>query len=452
MLDSHQNSDKSFYLSAFYGNCDYSIEPITRGWKLSLVFKLVSKNSKIPVDSKDFPYFIGAWKDIEEALAHWIPHQTINLPIETGQDCTMSITETESKTVSEFGKAHKPATKKYRISYESDGENEFDNLDMDFDNFCDGDEPGENDVLYFVLNENYHVENFKFDCLRGADLELANILQNCCFLEVHLAVVKDKGENHDYLGRQRYESHTVEITRWIDSNDVSRKLSLGVSWRDQLVGPLRKFLTFDSKRAQIVEKLGRDNGFGDSDYDDDSFKEDSDEDSDEENDTDDDRSLYSTQNNFILVIWPKHQSFQMYCRYDLHSFLDSVENLLSLASAKKGSQEAEENWKTAVKDFKKIMSVCCEEPEKIWGDWVEKAEQKGELTSRLLRLCIALRAREEGLKILKILGRDFKRESKFDKYKPFEGIKSEKVAKAMSDFISQVTGKFRLFISLKHLT
>ena len=32
MLDSHQNSDKSFYLSAFYGNCDYSIEPITRGW------------------------------------------------------------------------------------------------------------------------------------------------------------------------------------------------------------------------------------------------------------------------------------------------------------------------------------------------------------------------------------------------------------------------------------
>jgi hypothetical protein len=63
-----------------------------------------------------------------------------------------------------------------------------------------------------------------------------------------------------------------------------------------------------------------------------------------------------------------------------------------------------------------------------------------------------LRAREEGLKILKILGRDFKRESKFDKYKPFEGIKSEKVAKAISDFISQVTGKFRLFISLKHLT
>ncbi|EFX61129.1 hypothetical protein DAPPUDRAFT_274571 [Daphnia pulex] len=106
------------------------------------------------------------------------------------------------------------------------------------------------------------------------------------------------------------------------------------------------------------------------------------------------------------------------------------------------SQEAEENWKTAVEDFKKITSVCCEEPEKIWGDWVEKAEQKGELTSRLLRLCIALRAREEGLEILKILGRDFKRESKFHKYKPFEGIKSEKVSKAISDFISQVTGKF----------
>ena len=96
----------------------------------------------------------------------------------------------------------------------------------------------------------------------------------------------------------------------------------------------------------------------------------------------------------------------------------------------------------ALEDFKKIMSVCCAEPDKTWGEWVEKDEQKGDLTSRLLRLCITLRAREEGLAILKILGVDFEPESEFCRVKPFEGIKSEKVAKAIADFECQITGKF----------
>ena len=91
---------------------------------------------------------------------------------------------------------------------------------MDFDNFNDGDGPAEGDVLYFVLKENYQAQDFKFDCLRGADLKLANILLSCRFLDVHLAVVKDKSENHDYLGRSRYRQHTMEIPRWIDSKNV----------------------------------------------------------------------------------------------------------------------------------------------------------------------------------------------------------------------------------------
>jgi hypothetical protein len=41
LFESHQDSDKHFFLSAFYGNCDHSMEQITRGWKLALVFNLV---------------------------------------------------------------------------------------------------------------------------------------------------------------------------------------------------------------------------------------------------------------------------------------------------------------------------------------------------------------------------------------------------------------------------
>ena len=386
-----------------------------------------------------------------------------NPPIESVPDCMFSVSKTGEKIVSSPKKRFEPTKKRYKKTseYDSDVDNEFDDLDMDFDSFCGGDGPYEDDVLYFVLKENYHVKDFKFDCLRGSDLELANTLQSCRFLDVHLAVVKDQGENHDNFGRRRYEQHTVEISRWIDSNNVSLNLSMGISWRDQLVGSLGKLLSFDYAIAEIKEKLGQSDEEGDWDYEGGSDEENSDEEnsdeeysdeeySDENSDTNDDRSLYRTQYNFILVIWPKIQSFQMYCRYDLHSLLNSLEKTLSSASTKE-SEEAERDMQIVNKDFKKIIALCCSEPEKIWGEWVEKDNQKGDLTSRLLRFCIALRAREEGLAIVKVLGVDFEAESKFCKFKPFEGIKSVKVAKAIAEFECQITGKFRLSISLKRL-
>jgi hypothetical protein len=99
-----------------------------------------------------------------------------------------------------------------------------------------------------------------------------------------------------------------------------------------------------------------------------------------------------------------------------------------------GSEETQPNLHPVMEDFKKIISVCWAEFDKIW---VEKDEQKGDLTSRLLRLCTTLRAREEGVAMLEMLAVDDG---------PFEGIQSEKVAKAIADFECQITGKF--FVSL----
>ena len=423
------------------------MEQITRGWKLALVFNLVLNNCKISVEQEDFPVVFAALKDIEEALAPWIPqdpHQTgNNPPIENVPDCMISVSETGEKIVSPPRKRFKP-TKKYKRTddSDSDGCSEFDNLWIDEDNFSGGDGPSEGDVLYFVLQENYEAQDFKFDCLQGADLKLANILLSCRFLDVHLAVVKYKTENHDYFGRSRNEQHTLEILRWIDSKNVSTKMSMGISWVYQLVGSLGNLLTFGDDIGTVVEKLGRDPlGYGDPDYEMDSHEEDSDEEDsdeensdeenfDEENGTDDDRAVFCTQYNFILVIWPKHTTFLKYCRYNLHSLLNNLENSMSLVSTMEGSEETQPNSHPAMEDFKKIMSVCCAEPDKIW---VEKDEQKGDLTSRLFRLCITLRAREEGLAMLEMLAVDVG---------PFEGIKSEKVAKAIADFECQITGKF----------
>jgi hypothetical protein len=68
--------------------------------------------------------------------------------------------------------------------------------------------------------------------------------------------------------------------------------------------------------------------------------------------------------------------------------------------------------------------------------------KKGELTLRLLQFCIALRARKEGLDLLKNLGSSFDEDSQ-DR-ENFEGIKTEDVALAIAKFECQVCGNFEV--------
>lgn len=76
-----------------------------------------------------------------------------------------------------------------------------------------------------------------------------------------------------------------------------------------------------------------------------------------------------------------------------------------------------------------------------WSEWNEQGKRKGELAPRLLRLCIALQAREEGLALLKILGSNFVCGAGISKAESFEGIQNEQVAQTIADFECQVSGK-----------
>jgi hypothetical protein len=71
VFDNHQDSDRCFYASSFYGNCQHSMEPITKGSKLTLVFDLVWANAENIVP-QDFPVFLTALKDIKGSLPTWI--------------------------------------------------------------------------------------------------------------------------------------------------------------------------------------------------------------------------------------------------------------------------------------------------------------------------------------------------------------------------------------------
>ena len=130
--------------------------------------------------------------------------------------------------------------------------------------------------------------------------------------------------------------------------------------------------------------------------------------------------------HFILVIWPKHLTYQMYSRYGLHSLIDRMENSLNSTPIERKVEARQES----IQELQKIISFCHAHPKTDLSYTNEKGRKPGELTYRLLRFCIALRAREEGLLLLKMMSQGF------------EGIKSEEVAQAIVEFLCQVSGKF----------
>ncbi|XP_046443523.1 uncharacterized protein LOC124193644 [Daphnia pulex] len=485
VFDNHQDSDRCFYASSFYGNCQHSMEPITKGAKLTLVFDLVWTNAKNIVP-QDFPVFLTALKDIKGSLPTWIRNRKgdnqnknhTNHTLTNEADASFTFESLAVVWSSENHSNEKPDSNSLLLEAEENNfeivttegstsklsedcdDNHHDQIqqqttlgvaiqdgvctmevnacDEDQDDYQESDEDDDEDededeedsteenevdtlkenVLFFVLEEKYVEDDFTFRRLQGKDRELAQLLQCCDFLDTHIAVVTrtvstTRVDMDDSFGwNDEYEDteikYSTKISRLIDSKDVSKKLSIDLNWKNQCVGPLRNLPTSDS---QIT-------------------------DSEDERGGCDDRNTTTTEEHsyyFILVIWPKHLSVQIYFRYGLHVLLDNMEvkcssnRLLTI-----NKQKATENLRT-------IISFYCAEP---WKVWTQTRLAKGELTRRLLRLCIVLRAPEEGLSLLKIIASDYPlpQERVSSMQETFEGIQTEQVAKAIAELECLVIG------------
>jgi hypothetical protein len=188
----------------------------------------------------------------------------------------------------------------------------------------------------------------------------------------------------------------------IDSDDITRNLSIKLQWDKNFVGIIpsdpKKILEEDTSEDNI--EVGK-------------------------------RNL----NRGVLLIWPKYFSVQMYCRYGLHSLLVRIAK--SLKSTARSNEEA--RTKT-LPDFRQLISYCCAEPREVW----EKSGMKnGEVTQRLFDFCISLRAREEGLHLLKNLALNFDKDSQDTG--EFEGIQTEDVALTIAKFEHQVCGNVAVY-------
>ena len=404
-------SNQCFYISALYNFCNGVMEPLKRGYKLTFVFNLVWTNDKA-INVAEIPRFLTTLKKTKTALGAWLNPNSLE------DEMNLELPEEDSS------------------SDDSSAEDVFENFRLSTETLSD-------DVLFFVLQENYGENNLTFSRLRGKDKNLSRILQSCD-LDVYLACVQLKSFNMEYGGMSRCstEDLDVKIIRWIDSNDVIQNLNMELNWDLQRVGPLRNLINTSNerpnkeKRTQITKE--------------------------EEEELEDTsymplllncmpeskrpKPVKRTQYYFrgLLVIWPRNQSTLMHCRYGMNSLLKEMEK--SLTSPTSGQEESR---KVVLLELQKIVGFCSAEPNKAWNygeDYQLKKKkntmERGELTQKLFRTCIALKAREEGLQLLKSLGSSYLSGSYYDKKKKFEGIQTEEVAQTIADFVHQVVGRF----------
>ena len=436
MFENHQNSANNFYLSAFYNNCKSLMEPVTRGWKLALVYDLVWTNAKTLTPPNDLPVFLTAVKKIKAALSPWTRQKqkesTVNAEDNSHQqqiippNSALSSDEID-KSFSGINQEDSEMDQSSDEISDQENSNEDENSGGQSQERCDSDDGGDSsdenrseeydsdsitntnctkNVLFFVLQEKYEKENLLFSRLRGKDRDLARILQNCSFLDVHLAMVALKvskqGGDSDY--RTCHDRHcdsctgdetihrSVNISRWIDSANTIKELNIKFNWKEQCVGTIRNLLT-----SRGIEP----------DFEDDNYM---------------DCGGTVTNSyycNGILVIRPKYQSMLVYHENDIHPLLDRMEDLLSSTP----SVLREEVHRDISSNLQQIIA-CYHKPQKDF----KTDNNRSELMERLFRLCIVLRSRH-GLDLLKML------ESNND------GIQSAEVAKAIAEFECKVTGK-----------
>lgn len=360
VFENHGNSDKSFYLTAFYNCCKEFMEPVTRGHKLILVFDLIWTDTKTEIP-KNFPVFLTALKVIKQVLKPWIRQNVEDSELMCPRPST-----SENQEESSEGNLSDHSFLEWTLKEK---------------------------ILFIILKEEYEEKSLAFELLRGQDRVLVEHLLNCGFLDVHLAMANSKNKSESVNQEKGEELGSIAISTFIDSNDVTRNLSFDLDWNKHFV----ELIQLNKEKEAYFEKCKE-------------------------------KVELSKRNlhNGVIVIWPKHHSVPIYCQFGLPSLLIRMGQMLN------SSQNWKDETRQSVKsDLQQLVSFCRAEPQRAW---TTPGLGKGELTLRLLRFCITLRAREEGLDVLQLLGSNFDSEN-------FEGIQNDQVAQAIADFVSQVTGK-----------
>ena len=279
--------------------------------------------------------------------------------------------------------------------------------------------------LIFPLREKYDIADLSSAILLGPDRFIAHLFQSINYLDVHLALVSQLvgfDKSYDDIDTDSVERN-IQISKWIDcscSLPMSKLLRLNAS---QLIG--------NFSRIQNVA-AGQD-----------------------------EQSVIFYHSS--LIIQPRYQSVFHACRFQFNAVLDYLElhqsriKEANITDPRPNGCEQEQLALT----FKYVIAFCRQEPLIAWMD---PGSETNNRSLRLLKLCIELEAKQEGIEMLALLGAEFDREKKDSENIPHIlkiglpdrislGIYDTNVAEAIANFVSQFSGNyFYIFVLLPFCT
>ncbi len=302
-------------------------------------------------------------------------------------------------------------------SSDDDEEEEVDGVDTEEEEESEEMHPeldDDSDAIFVIpLRNKFEKSNLSFMALTETDFLISQMFQSISFIDVHLAIVVqciDPDKNHP-PSQVDDENRKLWIKKWIEGKrSIPQFREVGLDMPNQLIGKFHSIVT--NERNCYRES----------------------------------RKGHSAFYHAALIIQPRQRSVYYGC---LCNFDNVLNHLAWLADStieespcfQKSSREH------LISTLGQILAFCRQEPYHVWGD---PTVDFGVRARRLMELCTRLEAKEESLDLLDIIGAVFKLrpgqkkitfdwdDDESDEF--YEGVRDAKVAQAIANLQSQVTG------------
>lgn len=265
-------------------------------------------------------------------------------------------------------------------------------------------------ILVFPLKEKYANRDLSFSLLRGRDRLVAHLFRSLDFLDVHLAIVS-----------QMVDANLDPLVDWEQTSDWTERAFKITEWFGSSTSlPLSKQIVLDAQ-SQLFGNINHIHHAT------------------KGTDVEADTVIYY---HATLVIQPRTQSVLYACRDHLDAVLDMME-LKASPFLKVPTKPLPFACKPLIFTLKQVISYCGANPLLAWKS---ASPETSLMSKRLLELCLALKAKEEGLALLEAMGKevilDVPKSSSGIPNMFVEGIQNDLVAKTVANFVTHVSGNY----------
>ena len=246
-------------------------------------------------------------------------------------------------------------------------------------------------MIFFALDHKYTKKSLSFSGLKGQDRLLAQLLQSCSFLDVHLSIVVQRisGGYDPDDGHEEVHERSFDLCHLINSINIPIELpGLEIDYKTQLIGESSRFLKPKDPIREEEDQMGNEA-----------------------------TSVERWYHQAVLIAWPKYRTSRIYLKYNFDSILALLEGQVI-------SKQELVNKEESIEELRKLLKFC------IWNG---SASSDSDRAYRLLILCTYLKARPEGLSLLDVFGKK-------------EGICDDRVAEAIAEFECRVAGNLVFFM------